>query len=223
MRVKYFISDRADGVSASPYDSLNIAYHVGDDATSVGQNRQILYEKAGIEMAQFANQVHGDKICYIDRFITPPDCDGLITDKPNIPLAIMSADCYGVLLFDQNVGVIAALHAGRAGATKGIVQKAILMMQNQFGAKDIEAIISPGIGACCYEISESLAKCYPQRFIKNGRFLDIKAMIYEQLKRMNVESIYNEDICTCCDTRYFSYRRDGRTGRFASVIWMEEQ
>ena len=223
MKIKYFISDRADGVSASPYDSLNIAYHVGDDETSVDQNRQILYEKAGIQKAQFANQVHGDKIYYIDRFITTPDCDGLITDKPNIPLAIMSADCYGVLLFDQNVGVIAALHAGRAGATKGIVQKAILMMQNQFGAKDIEAIISPGIGACCYEISENLAKKYPQTFIKNGRFLDIKALIYDQLKQGHIQSIKDYNICTCCDKRYFSYRRDGRTGRFASIIWMEEQ
>ena len=222
MRIKYYISDRFGGVSKSPFDSLNISYHVGDEKKDVAKNRAILFQKAGIKKAQFANQVHRDTICYIDRFITPPQCDGFITDKPNIPLAIMSADCYGVLLFDEKAKVIAALHAGRAGATKGIVQKALQMMHNRFNANNIKAIISPGIGVCCYEISYELAATYPHEFIKNSRFLDIKAMIYKELKEGGVEYIQDYNTCTCCDTSYFSYRRDGVTGRFASIIWMEE-
>ena len=222
MKIKYFISNRFGGVSEPPFDSLNIAYHVGDEKKCVAKNRAILFQKAGIKNAQFANQIHSDTICYIDSFIMPPNCDGLITDKPNIPLAIMSADCYGVLLYDEKAKVIAALHAGRAGATKGIVQKALQMMREKFCANNIEAVISPGIGVCCYEISEELAATYPHEFIKNSRFLDIKAMIYKELKEDGVEYIQDYNICTCCNKNYFSYRRDKRTGRFASIIWMEE-
>ena len=221
MKIHYHISDRFGGVSDAPYNWLNIAFHTGDDPKKVERNRQILYDAIGIQKAQFADQIHGTLIRYIDHFIAPPGCDGLITDRAGIPLAVMSADCFAVLLFDQKAGVIAALHAGRSGATQGIVREGIERMR-ELGARDIEAVIGPGIGACCYEISPKMAAKYPSRFIKNGRFLDIKQIIYEDLKEGGVESIKDFDICTACDERYYSYRRDGTTGRFASIIWMEE-
>ncbi len=222
MRIKHFISDRYGGVSKPPYNWLNIAMHVGDSALDVKRNRQILYKKAGITNAQFANQVHGDMIVEINDFIVPPSCDGLITTQFSLPLAIMSADCFGVLLYDNNAKVIAALHAGRMGATKQIVAKAMHLMRNRYGATNISAIISPGIHSCCYEVSLELASQYPNRFIKRGRYLDIKAIIYEQLEQNRVESIRDYNICTCCSSDYYSYRRDKKTGRFASIIWMEE-
>ncbi len=223
MKIRYHISDRFGGVSQEPYNWLNLAYHSGDDPKKVAQNRQILFKKLGISQAQFANQIHSTRVLLIDDFITPPpECDGFITTKANLPLAIMSADCFGVLLFDSTNHIIAALHAGRAGATQGIVKKALKMMRS-LGAKEIEAILSPGIHQCCYEISAEMASQYPKRFIKNGRFLDIKQIIYEDLQRGGVESIKDYNICTCCDERYYSYRREGVTGRFVSIIWMEER
>ncbi|MRI59301.1 MAG: peptidoglycan editing factor PgeF [Epsilonproteobacteria bacterium] len=222
MRVGHYISDRYGGVSLAPYSSLNIAYHTGDDPKAVERNRQILFQKANITQAQFAHQIHGTQIRYIDKISSAPHCDGLITDRANLPLAIMSADCFGVLLYDEAAGVIAALHAGRSGASEGIVKKGIAKL-NEFGAKNPHAIIGPGIHVCCYEISPQLAAQYPKRFIKKDRFLDIKKIIYEDLKEGGVESIYDYNICTACDKRYYSYRREGVTGRFATIIWMEER
>ncbi|BAF69186.1 peptidoglycan editing factor PgeF [Nitratiruptor sp. SB155-2] len=220
MKIRRFITNRWGGVSKPPYDTFNLALHVGDNPLDVQKNRAILKEKTGLSEIQFANQIHSDKIVVIDTLQKPPSCDGLITTTPNLGLAVMSADCFGVLLYDEK-GIIAALHAGRAGATKKIVGKAIKQMKN-LGANSIKAILSPGIHSCCYEIALEMAQTYPKRFIKRNRFLDIPAMIYEQLKEGGVESIQDYNICTCCNSDYFSYRRDGPTGRFVSLIWMEE-
>ncbi len=218
MKIGYLVTDRWGGVSKPPYQSFNLALHVGDNPADVAINRQILAKRVGYPI-QYANQVHGDDICVIDRLLPTPTCDGLITQTPNLALAILTADCYGVLLFDQKASTIAALHAGRAGAAKGIVSKAITLMQKRYGCKDITAILSPGICQKCYDIG-NLAKVYPKRFLQ-GTHLDIKAMIEEQLREGGVEW-RDLGICTSCDPNYFSYRRDGVTGRFASVIWMEE-
>ena len=220
MKINYLITDRTGGVSTPPYASLNIAYHVGDDPEAVRRNREIVAQKTGLQAIQYANQVHGKEVLVIERLIDPaPECDGFVTDRPGIGLAIMSADCYGVLLYDPK-GIIGAVHAGRAGATLGIVTEAIKKMRS-LGAQTISAVISPGIHRCCYEVSQELAKTYPPKYIQ-GRHLDIKALLYDQLRAENVESITDYAVCTACDRRYYSYRRDGVTGRFASIIWMEE-
>ncbi|BCD59333.1 MULTISPECIES: peptidoglycan editing factor PgeF [unclassified Nitratiruptor] len=220
MKIKTLITTRWGGVSKAPYDTFNLALHVGDNTEDVQKNREILKQKTKLSQIQFANQIHSDKIVFIDALQDPPSCDGLITITPNLGLAVMSADCFGVLLYDEK-GIIAALHAGRAGTTKKIVTKAIQQMKN-LGARNIKAILSPGIHSCCYEVSEQMAQTYPKRFIKRNRYLDIAAMIYEQLKDGGVESIQDYNICTSCNHNYFSYRRDGQTGRFVSLIWMEE-
>ncbi len=218
MSVRHFISDRFGGVSKPPYDQLNIAYHTGDDPKTVSQNRILLAQKIGINDIVYMDQIHSDRIEYVDRVCTPR-CDGIVTDKPNLALAVMSADCYGVLLSSDS-GAIAALHAGRAGAMKHIVEKVIVMLRDDFNAKKIEAIISPGIGSCCYEVGEEILKRVEQKYIKNERFLDIKAMIIDQLQEGGA-TYKDYNICTCCNPRYYSYRRDGTTGRFASIIWKE--
>ncbi len=216
--IRHYISDRFGGVSKAPYDELNIATHVGDDLEAVQKNRQILFEKAGIKEAIFMEQIHSCKIRYVDNFCTPT-CDGLITNRPNLPLAVMSADCYGVLLYDEHQGVIAALHAGRKGAIGGIVPKAVKIMQNDFDTQKIKAIISPGIGVCCYEVGEEILEIVDPRYIQ-GNHLDIKKIILDQLREFGID-YYDYGICTACDNRYYSYRRDGVTGRFASIIWRE--
>ena len=217
--VRWFVSDRWGGVSEAPYDELNIAYHTGDDPAAVEKNREILYERCGIEGAVFMEQIHSCDIEYVDRICTPR-CDGVVTDKPGLALAVMSADCYGVLLYDTRGPAIAALHAGRAGAMGGIVTKALQILRRDFGAQKIEAVISPGIGSCCYEVGEEILRQASPKYIKRERFLDIKEMIKDQLREFGVGYV-DYDICTACDPNYYSYRRDGTTGRFASVIWRQ--
>ncbi len=217
MKIRIFVSDRQKGVSSPPYESLNIALHVGDDPKRVHVNREILKKEAGIEAIQFMEQIHSDEIVTIESLIHSPKCDGLITTTPNLALAVMSADCYGVLLFGD--GVIAALHAGRRGAMKRIVSKALVRMR-ELGAKNTSAFLSPGIGVCCYEVGQEIITKTERRYVK-GKRIDIKKMIYDQLREGGVEYIQDMDICTCCTHDYFSYRREGVTGRFASLIWME--
>ena len=213
--IEHLVTDRWGGVSQAPYHEFNIAHHVGDDPRCVERNRELLKKTIGVEKIIFANQIHSATIVYVGDPSLTPTCDGLITDKTDIALAIMSADCYGVLLKAEHA--IAALHAGRAGAMKGIVSKAIEMMREDFGEEKIEAIISPGIGVCCYEVGEEiLSQCDP--VYVRGTHLDIKAMIVDQLKRYGAE-YHDYGICTCCNPDYYSYRREGVTGRFASVIW----
>ncbi len=218
MRVRYLITNRWGGVSKAPYHTLNLAMHVQDDPKSVQTNRQILAKKIGHPI-QFADQIHGDRIWVLDKLIAPPRCDGLLTQKAGIALAILSADCYGVLLFDKESSTIAALHAGREGASKGIVSKAIQLMRERHASRNISAILSPGICQKCYDVGD-LAKHYPKRFLQ-GTHLDVKGMIEEQLREHGVQW-RDFGVCTSCDPNYFSYRRDGVTGRFASLIWMEE-
>ena len=109
-------------------------------------------------------QIHSDKIIIVDpaqhNFENPPECDALITDKINIPLMVMVADCTPVLFFDPIKKVIAVAHAGRAGALKQIVPKTINKMSITYGtlAKNVLVVLGPSIGACCYEVGESIAK-----------------------------------------------------------------
>ncbi|NPA56962.1 MAG: peptidoglycan editing factor PgeF [Epsilonproteobacteria bacterium] len=204
-------------MSAPPYHQLNIAFHTGDDPEIVARNRQRLFELAGIDRALFMDQIHSTKIEYVDHFCHP-QCDGVITDRPDLPLAVMSADCYGVLLFDRKRGIIGALHAGRAGALGGIVQKALELMVSDFGAEEIEGVISPGIGSCCYQVGEEILQRVDSRYVERERFLNIKRAIVDQLNLFGVDFV-DYGICTSCDPNYYSYRRDGLTGRFASIIW----
>jgi len=220
MKVRYLISDRFGGVSPAPYESLNLALHVGDEVENVQKNRLLFFSKAGVKNAQFANQVHSNGIKYISNFSAPFECDGMITNQKELPLVVLLADCFGVLLFDAKEGVVCALHAGRKGATLGIVEKGIRLMREKFNAKEIEAVITPGIHSCCYEVS-LVAQRYPQEFIQRERYLDIKKIIYKSLARGGVEEVKDFNRCTCCDPNYFSYRREKVTGRFGAMIWLE--
>ncbi|NPA82966.1 MAG: peptidoglycan editing factor PgeF [Epsilonproteobacteria bacterium] len=217
--VHHFISDRWSGWSTSPYHQLNIAFHVGDDPEVVARNRRRLFEMAQVPGAIFMDQIHSTRIEYVQSLATPPPrCDGIITDRPNLPLAVMSADCYPVLLFDEKRKVVAALHAGRAGAMGQIVAQALQRLVDDFKAHQIRGIIAPGIGSCCYEVGPEILAQVEAKYIKRDRFLDIKGMIKDQLSYFGVQ-YYDYGICTCCNPNYYSYRREGRTGRFASLIW----
>ncbi len=231
-----FFTDRHGGFSKSPFDSLNVSHNVGDNVSDVVKNRQLIADKEGflLENLVYMKQVHSNSIEVVkNSFLSEiKDTDGLITDRRKIPLMAMSADCAAVLLYDKRKKLIAALHSGREGAFKNIVKSAIISLKENFGSKpeDIYAHIGPSIGVCCYEIGEDLAHLNREKFgegyivEKNGKYyLDIKKMLKEQLLKEGVkpEHLKISDICTSCDKNYFSYRRDGQTGRFCGVIMLK--
>ncbi len=226
-------SDRWGGVSRPPYHELNIALHVEDNPINVLKNREIIAKKFNfyIDNLIYMEQTHSDNIKIIDdTFINKiENCDGIITNKSNIPLMVMVADCIPVLIFDKEKKVIGAIHAGRNGTFKQITKKAINLMIKEFDSNpdDILVTLGPSIHSCCYEVGEDLAdiaqKSFGENYIikRDNRFyLDLQTLNFDQLKSVGVkeQNIEISPICTSCNKNYFSYRRDGVTGRFAGVI-----
>ncbi|MDD2829743.1 MAG: peptidoglycan editing factor PgeF [Sulfuricurvum sp.] len=227
---------REGGVSRTPYSSANLAFHVGDNPMDVIANHDILASLVGYNRHSLIHmrQIHSDTIVIVDeniRFDTPPECDALITDKPNIPLMVMSADCTPILLYDPNKQVIGVVHAGRAGALNKILVKTIQKMINTYDSthKDIHIILGPSIHGCCYEINEAIAiECEVQGYTSALRkedkklFLDVNTILLEQLKALKIENFEVIDHCTSCQNNtYFSYRADKKvTGRIAGVIML---
>lgn len=221
--IKVILSDRFDGVSKKPYDSLNLGFHVKDNPLHVQKNREIFasFFDTPVDNLVFMNQVHSNSVLTIDKngsYI----CDGLITNNKNLVLCVMVADCAPVVLYDSKNKVSAALHVGRKGAFSNIIKNAFQKMQTSFNsnAKDIYAYIGPHIKSCCYEIDGKVLKEAQKNFnfaiVKKDykSFLDLEEIIFSQFEALNIVHVKREKTCTCCNTDYFSYRRDGVTGRF---------
>jgi len=226
---KHLFSSRSGGVSKAPYASLNLAYHVGDKAADVMRNHRVLAETLGYDLKKlvFMHQIHSDRVVVIDKeSFGIPSCDALVTNLRDVPLMVMSADCAPLLMHDETRGVIAAVHAGRAGAFGNIVKNVIMTMQEHYGCEpaDIEVAAGPRICASCYEVSpkeidEAAALGY--EFACQENRLDIDAILKHQLGECGVlkENMEFLPHCTkCASDEFFSYRADRVTGRNASVI-----
>jgi YfiH family protein len=212
----HLFTDRRGGASLGVYESLNLAFHVGDDPQTVAANRSL------IGPAQFMNQVHGDEIVIVESITDQtPTCDGLITTKSNLALAVMVADCIPLLLISKEA--VGAIHVGRAGLVNQIALKAIATMRS-LGAIDIHAILGPSICGACYEVpfemQQHVVEHHPRAFAttrKGTPALDLpKALIADLLS--DGVSYEASTICTMENELYFSHRRQNPTGRFAGVV-----
>ncbi len=235
-KVINYTSDRFGGVSKSPYDSMNIALHVDDNPKDVVTNRIIICDKLGF-LAQnmiFMDQVHEANIVNIEDSSQNrvPSCDGIVTNIKNIPLMVMVADCIPLSFYDPMKNVIGVAHAGRNGTFLEISKKMVQNFVNNYGSKTYDIIVGIGtsIHSCCYEVGESLANIAIENFggkyviIRDDKyFLDLQSLNFDQLINYGIKSknIEISSICSCCDQNYFSYRRDGITGRFASFMMLK--
>jgi len=222
-------TDRWGGVSEGAYQNFNLAFHVGDDPKAVAINRQILQQRHRTPPIVWMEQVHGDTIRQIQNadLDTLPACDALVTDQPDIALAVMVADCLPILMADETNGIIAAVHAGRNGTFLRIAPKTLRRM-SELGANtgQIRVRIGPAIGPCCYEVDEKMVRIVKENFgdrYVNGRYLDLKALNRDQLITAGIkpEHIEISPLCTRCHKDLFSYRREQKTGRFAGLVWLE--
>ncbi len=227
------ITDRYGGVSKAPYESLNLALHVGDNVKDVLENRIRVSEKYDFSIKNliFMDQVHGADVVVIEHAMDNriANCDAMITNARKIPLMVMVADCIPILLYDPKKHVIGVAHAGRNGTFLRIVQKTIEKMKSTYACdvKDIMIGLGASIQSCCYEVGKDLADICNKNFtegfimIKDGKyFLDLQALNLSQMLESGIlkENIEISSTCTACDTNYFSYRREGDTGRFAGFI-----
>jgi polyphenol oxidase len=224
---------RAGGVSKPPFDTFNLGDHVGDEPEAVAANRKRLAAAIGVddEHLIWMNQVHSDRVERVDgpRTSAVDATDGLVTSTPRLALAVVTADCVPVLMADARAGVVAAVHAGRVGAAKGVVRRALEAMQAA-GANidDVSVLLGPAISGPNYEVPAEMAAqveaALPGSLTTTRRgtpALDLRAGIAAQLTSLGIKAIDVDPRCTVEDPSLFSHRRDAPTGRLASVIWME--
>jgi polyphenol oxidase len=224
---------RVGGVSESPYGGLNLGGGVGDDPAHVSANRRSTAAALGLDAARvvWLRQVHGAEVAVVTdpAPAEPPTADAAVTTVPGLALVVLVADCAPVLLADPVARVVGAAHAGRPGTAAGVVPAAIETMR-AYGADParIVALIGPAVCGSCYEVPRELhdevAAVVPESSCATRRGtpgLDIRAGIAAQLRRAGVHAVETDSRCTVESPDLFSYRRDGRTGRFAGYVWLE--
>lgn len=232
LRIRRVTTTRLGGVSKAPFDSFNLGDHVGDDPVAVSANRKRLADATGLgqDGVVWMNQVHGDRVVVVDGpGPTVHETDGLVTTKPRLALAVVTADCVPVLMADARAGVIAAVHAGRVGAQQGIVARAVERMLS-VGARvaDISVLLGPAVSGRNYEVPDAMAAdveaVLPGSRTTTSRGtsgLDLRAGIARQLKALGITAVDVDPRCTVADQKLFSHRRNAPTGRLASLVWME--
>lgn len=223
-------SIRVGGDSQAPYDELNLALHVGDTPENVINNRQTLSKYLNLPSEPvWLEQTHSSNIVAIDTYAEKVTADGSFTTKQNNVCAIMTADCVPILFCDAQGTKIAAVHAGWKGLCAGIIEKAI----NEFSNPESLLVwIGPCISGQYYEVgkdvyekfniySPSLKSAFKQ-CNEDHWYCDLVSIVKIILGNSKVTSIYECGLCTYArDSLFYSYRRDGNTGRTATLIWME--
>lgn len=230
--VRAVCTTRQGGVSEAPFDSLNLGDHVGDNPYMVARNRLLVGEVLNLPTEPlWLRQVHGVAVCGMDD--TPacyPEADAAVAFAPNQVCVVMTADCLPVLFCDKAGTRIAAAHAGWRGLEAGVLERTVAAMQCD--ASEIMAWLGPAIGATAFEVGDEVRAAFMQHddaaaqafqaTAQNGKWLaDIYWLARQRLNAIGVNEISGGEYCTYSDAeRFFSYRRDGQTGRMAALIWM---
>jgi YfiH family protein len=220
-------------VSRGPYRSLNLGLSSGDDRDRVRTNRRRACHALGIAPFAHPHQVHGAKIARVGParagagFEEPAEtldgADALFTTSKNVPIAMLAADCVPVALAEPRTGKLAVVHAGWRGMAAGVLGSALAPFEE---AATVRAAIGPSIGLDHYEVGQEVAVAISAateagaitKRVGPHLFLDLAGTAARILKEHGVRSIERDDLCTACETeRFFSYRRDGATGRQALI------
>jgi YfiH family protein len=225
---------RIGGVSTSPYASLNVSQEVGDRLENVRINLNKIRATIGVTHLMSMEQNHGVEIECLraDRFDSsdgPSKADALITNVPNVSLLVKQADCQGVIIFDPIKQVVAYVHCGWRGNVLGILGRVVTRMKEAYGCTvaDLLAAISPSLGPCCAEFV-NYKELFPdsfRRFMVRDTCFDLWAVSKWQLTEAGLKEAHIEiaGICTKCRPGlFFSYRAEGKTGRFGSVAMLRQ-
>ncbi len=220
---------RQGGVSAGPYHSLNLSFAVGDDPEAVAHNRRRVQQALKLDHLTGATQVHGHRYALVtgnpQSAEEVPEVDILITAEPGAGLLIKQADCQAVLLYDPGRRVAANVHCGWRGQVQNILGQAVSRLSELFGSRpqDLRAAIGPGLGPCCAEFRHFRRELPPEFWPYQDRphYFDLWRLSRDQLTAAGLQPDHIDlaALCTRCRAReFYSYRRDGVTGRQAAVI-----
>ncbi|MFB0618730.1 peptidoglycan editing factor PgeF [Streptomyces sp. AGS-58] len=230
----FAFTDRWGGVSAAPYEELNLGGAVGDAPEAVGTNRELAAKSLGLDPVSvvWMRQVHGADVVVVDApwgDRPVPEADAVVTARRGLALAVLTADCVPVLLADPVAGVAAAAHAGRPGMVRGVVPAAVRAMVELGAVPDrIVARTGPAVCGRCYEVPEEMraevAAAEPAARAETSwgtPAVDVGAGVHAQLDRLGVRDRAHSPVCTLESADHFSYRRDRTTGRLAGYVWLD--
>ncbi|GHU31564.1 laccase domain protein [Betaproteobacteria bacterium] len=229
------VSGGANGVFAS----LNLGDHVGDDPASVAANREIVCRRMNARPV-WLKQVHGTQVidaavCDASGGQFPPEGDAAFARSPGLACVVMTADCLPVLLCDTQGRVVAAAHAGWRGLLAGVLEATIAAME--VPGQELMAWLGPAIGPKAFEVGDEVRAAFVSvdpdaaaafQPVSGGKWLaDIYLLARQRLMKRGVERVFGGNFCAVNEKvngneRFFSYRRDGQTGRMASLIWISE-
>jgi YfiH family protein len=242
-QVKSAITLRSGGCSRAPFDSNNLALHVEDSEADVQTNRQSLIKRLALPAPPlWLNQCHGTDLVYVPDYFQEPQqaasADGSYSDKANSVCAILTADCLPVLFCNQAGNQVAAAHAGWRGLCGGILRKTVATFK---GSPDqVMAYLGPAIGRQVFEVGGEVLQAFMSRAQNQshqlavreafkavdgieGKYLaDLCALARAELSASGVTEIYGGNYCSYSDSEHFySFRRESKTGRNASLIWLQ--
>ena len=233
-RVRTLISTRQGGISQGVFASLNVGAHVGDDAAAVAHNRALVEQQAGRALA-YLNQTHSTTVVAADAALAalekgePLNADASVGSDGSAACAVMTADCLPVLFCADDGNVVAAAHAGWRGLLAGVLEETVAAMA--VPANTLLAYLGPAIGPRAFEVGDEVRSAFVaadatmaaafQPALAGKWLADLYLLARLRLARQGVTRVYGGAFCSFSDAdRFFSYRRDGQTGRMASLIWL---
>jgi len=220
---------REGGLSKGDFQSLNPALHVNDNSETVLANRKVISQMLNLPSNPiWLEQVHSNRVIKIDKNTAVQQADASYTDQAGVVSVVMTADCLPVLLASSDGTEIAAVHAGWRGLLAGVIANTVAM----FKSDNVIAWLGPAIGPDCFEVggevkesfvakSKDFASAFKQT--SEEKYLaDIYQLARLELATLGITQVYGGDFCTVTDKqRFYSYRRDGETGRMATLIWRD--
>lgn len=230
--VKALQTLRVGGNSVAPFQSFNLAMHVGDDALVVAKNRQLLSDYLPSEPV-WVNQVHGIDAIDASKATCLENADASFSHQKNVVCVTMTADCLPILLCDTKGSVVSAVHAGWRGLCDGVIEETIKKMQ--VPSATVLAWLGPAIGPQAFEVGDDVRDAFLAKDTnassafkqqKNAKWLcNLYEIAKQRLNNIGVHQVYgasiNENFCTFTqEEKFFSFRRDQTTGRMASLIWL---
>jgi polyphenol oxidase len=229
--VRVISTFRGGGLSAQPFESLNLGDHVGDDLKAVADNRRALTHAAGLPAQPcWLKQVHGVAVANLDVPGSHREADAAVARGAGVVCAILTADCLPIMLAAESGDAVAAAHAGWRGLSAGVIEATVLAMGSS--PQHLMAWLGPAIGPLHFEVGSEVRETFLKQdreageaFQRNarGRYMaDLALLARRRLAKLGINRIYGAGECTYAHAdRYFSHRRDGVTGRQATLIWRE--
>lgn len=230
--VRAYVSIRLGGVSEHPFNELNLGAHVGDDMNHVTENRRLFANAIGMpQSVQWLNQIHGtDVVCLPCRDL-PDSGDAAVSEQLNQVCAVLTADCLPVFFCDKAGTKVAVAHAGWRGLCAGILEATLEQFDEP---ENVLVWLGPAIGPDAFEVGDDVREAFIAEqqeaqlaFVatEKGKWLgNLYLLARQRLMAKGVVEISGGQYCTLTDKdRFYSYRRDGKTGRMASVIWLENK